>query len=107
MSDEIVLTLGRTPDDDPYLELGRAIAGQCPAGFEEARLDAELGERGATLRLACALAGGSEEGVAVDPAAQGRIQALLERIRDEDERGWRACTVTLRKGGGFSMDLRG
>lgn len=107
MSDEIVMTLGRTPDDDPYLELGRAIAGQCPAGFEEARLEAELGEDGATLRLACTPEGGSETRPAVDPIAHDRIQALLERIRDQDERGWRACTVTLRKGGGFSMDLRG
>ena len=43
---------------------------------------------------------------AIDPTARGRIQALLEHIRDKDERGWRSCTVTLRKGGGFAMDVR-
>jgi hypothetical protein len=106
MSDDIVFKLGLPPDEDPYLQLGRAIAGQCPAGFEEARLEAELGEDGAKLQLACTPEGGGETRPAIDQTAHGRIQALLEHIRDKDERGWRTCTVTLRKGGGFAMDVR-
>ena len=59
MSEELVLSIGPTPGDQVYLNLGRAIAGQCPSGFEEARLDAEMGEAPA-MRLACTPEGGPE-----------------------------------------------
>ena len=109
MSDETVMTLGPSPGDDVYLNLGRAIAGQCPPGFDEAKLEAELGEGGATMRLACTPEGGSETSLPIEPMAQGQIQELLELIRDktvgEDKRRWRSCAVTLRKGGRFQMDV--
>jgi hypothetical protein len=109
MSEELVVTLGPTPGDDVYLNLGRAIASQCPPGFDEAKLDAELGEGGATMSLGCTPAGGAETSLTIDPMAQADIQALLELIRDktmtEDERRWRSCEVTLRKGGRFQMDV--
>lgn len=110
MSEELVLTLGPTPDDDSYLTLGRAIASQCPAGFEEAKLDAELDSAVTTMRLVCTPEGGGETEPRIDPMAQADIQGLLERIREstlreDDQRRWKRCTVTLRKGGRFQMDV--
>ena len=110
MSEELVMTLGPTPGDDVYLMLGRAIASQCPAGFEEAKLEADLGSAVASLRLACTPEGGAEAEQAIDPMAQADIQSLLERIREgsigeEEKRRWNRCTVTLRKGGRFQMDV--
>lgn len=109
MSGETVMTLGPTPGDDVYLNLGRAIAGQCPSGFEEARLEAEVGEGGATMKLACTPQDGGETPVPIDPMAHGHIHDILALIREktptEDERRWRSCTVILRKGGRFQMDV--
>ena len=109
MSDMIMLNLGPSAGDDVYLALGRAIAGQCPAGFAEARLDAEPDAADAALQLACTPEGGREIAVAIDPAAQVRIRELLAEVRDkgvgEDGRRWRKCTIVLRKGGRFQMDV--
>jgi hypothetical protein len=111
MSEERVMTLGPTPGDDVYLSLGRAIASQCPAGFEEAKLKAEVGGAVASMSLACTPEGGSETPVAIDSMAQADIQALLERVREatvrEEDQGrqWNRCEVTLRKGGRFQMDV--
>ena len=105
---DIQLTLGGTGEDNPYLRLGRAIAGQCPTGFEEARLEATLREGGpAELRLACTPEGGGETRPDLDAEAREGIEALLEAVRERDGGGWRECTVTLRKGGHFAMDVRG
>ena len=109
MSDETVLKLGQTPGDDLYLSLGRAIAGLCPSGFEQAALAAELGEGAAIMTLACTPQDGSEAPVPIDPISHSRIHELLELIRDKgaegDPRRWRTCEVTLRKGGRFAMDV--
>jgi hypothetical protein len=111
MSEERVMTLGPTPGDDVYLSLGRAIASQCPAGFEEAKLDAEMDGAVASMRLACTPESGSEGPRTIDPMAQADIQALLERIREatvreqDDGRRWNRCAVVLRKGGRFQMDV--
>ena len=105
---DMTVTLGELPGDNPYLQLGRTIAGQCPGGFEEAKLDAELGEGSAAMRLVCTPGGGSGTPRDIDPVASDQIRTLLETIRDggtEGERSWRRCTVTLRKGGGFSLDI--
>ena len=110
MSEELVMTIGPTPGDDVYLTLGRAIASQCPAGFEEAKLEADLGSAAASMRIVCTPEGGGETEPSIDPMAQADIQTLLERIREstlteEDQRRWNRCTVTLRKGGHFRMDV--
>lgn len=109
MNDETVLSLTPTPGDDAFLALGRAIAAQCPSGFEEAKLAAELGGGVAGMELSCTPASGVEVGVQIDPLAQTHIQALLEPIREkmagEGEPLWRKCVVTLRKGGHFQMDV--
>ena len=109
MSDTIMLSLGSGAGDEVYLALGRAIAGQSPAGFEEAKLEAEPDEAEAALKLACTPEGGGETAVAIDQAAQVRIRELLAEIRDkgvgEDKRRWRKCVVLLRKGGRFQMDV--
>ena len=111
MSEERVMTIGPTPGDDVYLSLGRAIASQCPAGFEEAKLSATLDGAVASMSLVCTPGGGNEEARTIDPLAQADIQALLERIREatvreeDDGRRWKRCEVMLRKGGRFQMDV--
>ena len=110
MSDELMLRIGPTPGDEAYLNLGRAIAGQCPRGFDEARLEADLAGAAPEMSLACTPEGGSETPVALDPTARTRIREMLEQIRDktpsEDQRLWHKCTVILRKGGRFQMDVQ-
>ena len=109
MAHETVVTLGATPEQDLYLALGRAIAGQCPAGFEEAQLEAELGDAGTTMRLAWTAGDGTEGEPGLGPEAEVRIRELLHEIREkmirEKQGSWRRCRVTLRKGGRFAMDV--
>lgn len=111
MSEERVMTIGPTPGDDVYLSLGRAIASQCPKGFEEAKLAAAMEGAAGSMSLVCTPEGGSESAQAIDPMAQADIQSLLERIREatvreeDDGRRWNRCEVILRKGGRFQMDV--
>ncbi|HEV7661309.1 MAG TPA: hypothetical protein VGO55_15830 [Allosphingosinicella sp.] len=91
-----------------YLQLGRAIAGQCPPGFKEARLEATPDED--RLDLTCTLADGSEAAPALDADARAAIAAALVEVRaamaEADGKSWRSCTVTLVAGGGFAIDVR-
>ena len=111
MSEERVMTIGPTPGDDVYLALGRAIASQCPSGFAEAKLAAEIDGAVASMTLVCTPEDGEEAAMTIDPMAQADIQSLLERIREatvrEEDQGrrWNRCAVTLRKGGRFQMDV--
>jgi hypothetical protein len=90
-----------------YLQLGRAIAGTCPPGFKEARLDAAPDED--RLDIACTLADGSQATPALDAEARQGIAAALAEVRQamaaQDGKSWRSCTVTLIAGGGFSMEV--
>ncbi|MEA3011555.1 MAG: hypothetical protein QOD42_100 [Sphingomonadales bacterium] len=90
-----------------YLQLGRAIAGTCPPGFKEARLDAAPGED--RLDVACTLADGSQVSPPLDAEARRGIGAALGEVRQamaaQDGKSWRSCTVTLVAGGGFSMEV--
>ena len=90
-----------------YLQLGRAIASQCPPGFQQARLEAEP-DRGQAA-VACTLADGSEMAPDLSEDAQDAIWNALQAIRDEAEKAegksWRRCTVTLIAGGGFEMEV--
>ena len=90
-----------------YLQLGRAIAGQCPPGFQQARLEAEP-DRG-QVAVACTLADGSETAPNLSEDAQDSVWAALQAIRDEMEKTdgtrWWRCTVTLVAGGGFEMEV--
>ena len=108
MADDTMLTLGRTPEQDRYLMLGRAIARICPPGFEEARLEANL-EDGSPMKLATSAEDGTRFQSDVGETSAVDIRRLLEDIRDnpgeQGVRGWRRCTVTLRKGGRFEMDV--
>jgi len=92
-----------------YLQLGRAIAGQCPPGFREATLSATLDDVDVALALACTSADGSQVRPDLDAAARAAIQAPLEDIREDmarkEGKAWRRCTVTLVAGGGFAMDV--
>jgi len=109
MDDRMMLTLRPSAGNDDYLNLGRTIAAQCPPGFAEARLEAELAEDGGELKILCTPGGEEEREVEVDSVAQVRIVQLLRHIRDqmasEDEAPWNRCIVTLRKGGHFRMDV--
>jgi hypothetical protein len=91
-----------------YLQLGRAIAGTCPPGFKEARLEATPDED--RLEIACTLADGSQAAPALDAEARAAIGAALAEVRaamaEADGKSWRSCTVTLAAGGGFAMDVR-
>jgi hypothetical protein len=90
-----------------YLQLGRAIAGQCPPGFKEARLEATPDED--RLELRCTLADG-QTAPALGAEARAAIGAALAEVRaamaEADGKSWRSCTVTLAAGGGFAMDVR-
>jgi hypothetical protein len=90
-----------------YLQLGRAIAGACPPGFKEARLDAAPDED--RFDVACTTADGSQVTPALDTEARAAIAAALAEVRramaGPDGKSWRTCTVTLVAGGGFSMEV--
>ena len=109
MSDMIMLNLGPSAGNDDYLTLGRTIAAQCPIGFAEARLDAEMSEGGADLQLHCTPDDGEGAPVELDAVAKLRLVQLLGHIRDkmsgEGDALWRKCTIVLRKGGRFQMDV--
>jgi len=95
--------------EDDYLALGRLIAGNCPAGFSEAILEAELEGNRADLQMGCAMPDGTEVEPDVGQQAVRDLHVLLHGIREkmaeEDGRRWRTCTVTLRKGGHFDLDV--
>ena len=86
---------------------GRAIAGTCPPGFKEARLDAEPEED--RFDVSCTMADGGQATQALEPDARQGIGAALAEVRqamaERDGKGWRSCTVTLIAGGGFRMDV--
>jgi hypothetical protein len=90
-----------------YLQLGRAIAGTCPPGFKEARLDAAPDED--RFDVACTLADGGQATPALDAEARAAIAAALGEVRaamaEADGKSWRSCTVTLVAGGGFSIEV--
>jgi hypothetical protein len=90
-----------------YLQLGRAIAGACPPGFGEARLDAA--PDGDRFDLACTLPDGSRVNPPLVGEARHAIGAALDEVRramaERDGKSWRSCTVTLVAGGGFSMEV--
>lgn len=93
--------------NDLYLALGRAIAGQCPQGFKEARLQAVPDAD--RYRLFCDPAEGERSERELDAEASEAIHPPLAEIRArmaaEDGRRWRSCTVTLTPGGGFALDV--
>jgi hypothetical protein len=95
--------------NDKYLRLGRAIAGQCPVGFEQATLKGRVEDGGMEFGIAAVMADGTAFEPGLDDAAHAEIEAALHDIRDaqaaEDGKAWRTCTVTLIKGGGFHMDV--
>ena len=99
--------IGRRAMNHLYLQLGRAIAGTCPPGFKEARLDAAPDED--RFDIACTLADGSQAMPALDAEARQGIGAALAEVRQAmagpDGKSWRSCTVTLVAGGGFSMEV--
>ncbi len=107
---ETLLTLGDTPNSDRYLTLGRAIARRCPAGFEEARLEAGLDAEPPVRSLAWTAPDGTTGEVGVGPDAQAEIGDLLRDIRtamasQEGGQTFTRATVTLRSGGRFRMDV--
>ena len=93
---------------ETYLRLGRAIAGRCPPGFESAQLAAEIADGRIALNISCSPDAGRT--VEIDPtAAAEEIIDCLRLVRDDmaadGSAPWRTCTVTLRKGGHFSIDV--
>lgn len=91
--------------DESYLDLGRMIAGHCPRGFREAKLTARLGEGEAELAIECILDDGSAAAPPVLRLARDELAARLVSLREEEGREWKSCTVTLVRGGGFTMDV--
>jgi hypothetical protein len=96
--------------DDKYLKLGRLIAGQCPAGFREARLEAALDVSWADFKLTCTGPEGGEAERPIAGPAVSEIHIMLADIREamaaQDGSGlWRNCVVTLRQGGHFAIDV--
>jgi hypothetical protein len=92
-----------------YLALGRLIAGQCPPGFQTARLELEIEGAESRLILSSIQPNGAE--VAMPPSEEA-ARDILESLRGirkamakEDDRPWRGCVVTLIAGGGFQLDI--
>ena len=108
MTSKTELRLGGTPDDEAYLNLGRAIARQCTPGFQQAVLDADLSEEEA-LRLKCRIANGSEFELQLSDEARQQIRQAIgvirERMAEQDGARFKRATTTLVAGGGFSMDV--
>ena len=92
-----------------YLALGRLIAGQCPPGFKQAMLDAEIDEERTRLSISSTQADGTE--VQMPPSEEAArdilesLRGIREAMAEKDGRLWRSCTVTLKQGGGFAMDV--
>ena len=96
--------------EDKYLQLGRLIAGQCPHGFREARLEGELDTDRTNLKLTWTGQDQSEAGAPLEGVAMDEIHAALNDIREEMARQsggdrWRKFVVTLRQGGHFRLDV--
>jgi hypothetical protein len=91
--------------DESYLDLGRMIAGHCPPGFRQAKLTARLGAGEAELAIECVLDDGSAAAPPLHKFARDDLQARLTSLREEEGREWKSCTVTLTRGGGFTMDV--
>lgn len=94
--------------NDLYLRLGRLIAAQCPPGFDKAVLEADLHDGHPLLRIDTQ-ADGEEVEVPLSDETVQRIEETLRAIQKamavEDPRPWNGCTVTLRKGGHFDLDI--
>jgi hypothetical protein len=92
-----------------YLALGRLIAGQCPRGFQTAALRMEIEDGRTKLWIEARLPDGTELHLQPDEAAARDMLESLRGIRqameEEDGRAWRRCTVTLRAGGHFAIDV--
>jgi hypothetical protein len=101
---------GEARVDDDYLALGRLIAAQCPQGFAQAVLEAQLVGKQADLEIGASMADGTEIEPPLDSAGVHDIHVVLDGIREKmaaaDGRRWRSCTVTLVAGGGFAMDVK-
>jgi hypothetical protein len=92
-----------------YLGLGRAIAGLCPSGFREARLDAAYEGEVARIGIVATLPDGTRFEPALRGAAEATLRTALGDVRKQMAResgaAWRTCTVTLVHGGGFAIDV--
>lgn len=91
--------------DESYLDLGRMIAGHCPRGFREAKLTARLGDGESELAIECVQDDGSAAAPPLLKFARDELRARLASLREEEGREWKSCTVTLVRGGGFTMDV--
>jgi hypothetical protein len=92
-----------------YLALGRLIAGECPPGFATARLRMEPHEDQTRLWLTSTQPDGTE--VQMHPS-DGGARDILESLRgiraamaQGDAPPWRSCTVTLKAGGHFAIEV--
>jgi hypothetical protein len=95
--------------DVACLALGRLIAAQCPPGFEKAVMALDLHEGRSLVRIVATQENGWETQV---PLSEEPVRNILETLRaiqkemaQEDPRPWKGCTVTLRKGGHFDLDV--
>jgi hypothetical protein len=89
--------------------LGRLIAAQCPVGFATASLHMQTLEGSTRLWITAAQPDGTK--VQLQPGA-GAAQDILESLRGirnagarEDGALWHSCTVTLKAGGHFAMEV--
>lgn len=95
--------------NDKYLTLGRAIAAQSPPGFLESKLVAVIDGDRADLRISAIMPDTIDLQLGLDEDRSRDIRAALLDLRDAmaeaDGKAWRTCTVTLKQGGGFALDV--
>ena len=95
--------------DHLYGTIARALRTICPAGFREARMDAEVEDDWTEKTYRYRDAGGWSQGVPVeaslDFAVDDALMALREGMAQAGRPKWRSCTFSLGPDGGFAFDV--
>jgi hypothetical protein len=95
---------------DYYQTLTHIVSQQCPPGFIEARINAELDDDWARIRLVCVTNDEGEVEAPVRGIELADIHENLDGVREEmaslSGSRWKSCTFTVLAGGKFRIDVQ-
>jgi hypothetical protein len=92
--------------DASYQTIAQALVSICPAGFEQARMVAQVGDDWSDIRYDCTVAGQTREGVTGDTATSSKVDDALQDLRRAwPAQPWSSCTFTLSPDGQFKFDV--